>query len=85
MKWIWFLNWKETEEFHREDYYLAQIAADVTRPHLKKGRFVSIKDKLLKFTTSKQKGSPVMKDPETKMQQSKNFWRGLLGLAGKGK
>ncbi len=42
------------------DYYLAQVATDVTRPHLKSPGSIQISDKILKF-----RRAPVEDSPET--------------------
>jgi len=70
LKWVWYLEWCDTEEFSRQDYYLAQIAAQIEQGRTT--RRVTIESKLLKFRTGK--GPPV--DVEARMQKSKAFWLG---------
>ena len=80
MDWAWFLDWEATEEFRREDYYLAQIAAQVERANVKNPSSVTIKKKLLKFV-AESKGQP--QTGEERIQTSKNFWKGITGAGRK--
>ena len=79
MKWIWFLNWKATEEFRREDYYLAQIAADVTRGQVKNRSSVTLQRKLLKFSKRKRRAQSV----DDMIYTSKTYWRSVAGIEGR--
>lgn len=81
LKWRWFLNWKDVEEFNRTDYYLAQIAATVERGYAKHPNRSTINSKLLTFKFSKEKTAMV--DDEVRIQNSKNFWLGLSRLPAK--
>jgi hypothetical protein len=78
LKWIWFLDWKSTEEFRREDYYMAQIAAAVERGHVKKPSSITLQRMLLKFKSNNKMPSTM----EGKLQNSKSFWLGITGLRG---
>ena len=79
LKWVWYLNWKDTEEFSRQDYYLAQIAAQVERGQVKNPSSVTVQRKLLKFTTSSQ-----VVDRESQIRRSKSFWLSVTGIRNKG-
>jgi hypothetical protein len=76
-----------TEEFRREDYYLAQIAAQIERGQVKTPSRVTIQKKLLEFTSTKTVKEPVRELDEDeedlsdnpRVQTSKNFWMGLTG------
>ncbi len=61
--------------FHREDYYLAQIACEVRRIVAKNPGEGTIKDFLIKF--EKEEKKPVM-SPETRTKMSKAFWYALI-------
>jgi len=78
LKWVWFLDWKATKEFRREDYYMANIAACVERGHVKKPKAVTLEKMLLKFSSKKE-----LETAENKLQKSKSFWMGFAGLIGK--
>ena len=75
--WLEYLD-AEVNGFHREDYYMAQIAAEVRRGHVKNPKKVKVEDMVLKFTTNekcKQK-----KQKKSNILASKNFWLTSLGL-----
>lgn len=72
VKWVRFLEWRDVEEFRREDYYLAQIAAQIERGHVKNPSQVTIQRKLLKFTSQEPP-----KDAGKQVQKSKAFWMTL--------
>lgn len=76
--WKAYIEW-DTNAFHREDYYLAQIAAEVRRAFGgKKAKKVKVDDLLLKFTTGKPKAESV----GTRTTKSKMFWLGIVGSQG---
>ena len=75
LDWIWFLDWKATEEFKREDYYMAQIAACIERGHVKNPRSVTLKKMLIDF-------SPKKKSTEQRLQNSKSMWLNVTGIIG---
>jgi anti-sigma-K factor RskA len=78
LKWVWYLNWEDTEKFNRQDYYFAQLTAQIERGQVKNPNSVKIESKLLNFTSRKQAVSN-----EAHMQNSKNFWLGMVGVKGK--
>lgn len=85
----------ERNSFHREDYYLAQIAAEVRRSIVKRPQDVDVKDFLLSFVPEKKRGNGEAENPsligkkkdgiplqtsESRLQKSKNYWFALLGV-----
>lgn len=74
LKWCWFLGWKETEEFNRQDYYLAQISSDISRIFASKPQRITIESQMLKFTDQQ-----APQTSEHRIQNSKNYWMGICG------
>ena len=78
--WLKYLE-KDINDFHREDYYLAQIATEIRRSYVKRPKSVRLKDMLLKFTSNKK---PVSKtERELHNKKSKAFWLSALGFGKK--
>ncbi len=75
--WIEYFN-KEVHFFHREDYYLAQIATEIRRGLVKNPKQVGIKDFILSFAI---KEDNAMK--KQKQKKSKTFWLKALGIKAK--
>lgn len=73
-KWVMYLEWRDVEEFRREDYYLAQIAAAVERGYSKHPSQITTAKRLLKFTSRE-----TPKDVGGRVQTSKAFWMTLTG------
>lgn len=76
LDWIWYLDWKATEEFNRTDYYLANIAAQIEKGQVKYPQQVKLEHKLLKFTSAPK---PEKRDKKRHIQNSKNYWMALCG------
>lgn len=80
IEWMAFLD-LERNQTSKEDYYLAQVAAEVRRSFVKSPQSVHVKDFILSFTRAERSspggGSPAMEDP---VQRSKNYWSAVLGL-----
>lgn len=72
-EWLCFLN-KEEERQTKQDYYLAQIAAEIRRGQVKSPRSIKVKDFLVQVTTA---ATP---QQEKKTERSKSFWMGLAGV-----
>jgi hypothetical protein len=74
-----FLN-QDVNTFHRIDYYLAQIAAEVRRTYVKHPKRVKLSDFLLKFRFrgGGRRSERMSKEERTKV--AKRFWFGVLGL-----
>ena len=75
--WLRFFEWEEFEKFSSENYYLAQIAAEVRRGLVKRPRNVRIADFLLKFKREKKAYKPV-EDNTQNISNSKSFWMTLV-------
>jgi hypothetical protein len=71
-----FLDREVTEGFHREDFFLAQIAAEVRRSYVKNPSKVSAKEFLLEFSTKK----PTPLNSEKRSKEAKYFFMRSLGL-----
>lgn len=85
--WNAFLEW-DLNAFHRQDYYLAQIAREVRAVLAKKPALVKLKDFILQFGSGKQDKPPKENlSPEELKQKataaSKAYWFNLLGFKGK--
>ena len=78
--WMEYFN-QEINFFHREDYYLAQIATEIRRTIVKNPRTVKVKDFIIKFLRKDEKS--LQKDAEEKTKQSKAFWLGAFGIKAK--
>jgi hypothetical protein len=75
VEWLEYLE-RDINAFHREDYYHAQIAAEIRRSFVKKPRNVKAKQFLLKFQHMKPK---VAQSFEEVCEKSKRFWFGMFG------
>lgn len=71
LEWICFLN-LEDERNTKQDYYLAQIAAEIRRSQVRTPRKVKVTDFLIQ--------RKVTEDPKSKMKVSKSAWSSLLRL-----
>jgi len=81
--WMEYLDW-EINAFDKTCYYLAQIAAEVRRPNMPKGKTVKLEDFIIKFSSKKEEEKP-LKDVQTRANKMKQFFFGLTGFTGKGK
>jgi len=81
--WMAYLEW-DINAFDKTCHYLAQIAAEVRRPNVRKGVVVKIEDFIMKFT-HKEAGEPVEQNVQTRANKAKQFFFGLTGLIGKRK
>lgn len=77
--WMTFLD-QEVNSFHREDYYLAQIAAEVRRTFTKNPSHIKTKDFIIEFKTNTSKKKTSKKSPEEKLKMSKTYWLSLSGV-----
>ena len=64
-----------SKEFTKEDYYLAQIAAEVRRSFVQKPEGVKLKDFFLQFEQEK-----AVVNPKDRMGYSKAYWSALVGV-----
>jgi len=67
---------REVTGFHREDYYLAQIAAEIRRWKTKEK--VKLGDFILDFHTDEK----APKKPQDCLNRSKSYWLGITGVTG---
>ena len=79
-----FIMWQEYlgKEFmvaRREDYYLAQIAAEIRRTISKYPKKIKLQDFLLKFKNKKRDKMSEL-DLKEKTRRSKSFWKALVGI-----
>lgn len=71
LEWVAFLNLEE-ERNSKQDYYLAQIAAEMRRSQVRTPRKIKVTDFLIQ--------RKVTEDPKAKMKVSKAAWSSLLRL-----
>jgi hypothetical protein len=78
LRWKAFLDWEIDSAFHRQDYYLAQIAAEIRMGHVQNPGRVKIQDFLIRFTRP-EKQSEVLTEEQKKnrLAKSKAMWCGL--------
>ena len=76
MEWCLFME-KDTNLFHRQDYYLAQIACEVRRGYVKTPKDVKFSDFLLKFKTER---SEPKEDKTERLSRTKSFWLAATGV-----
>jgi len=74
---------QEVNDFHREDYYLAQIAAEIRRQYAKDPGSITTQKMLIKFE-SKAPDERQATTPKDKTQNSKNFWLAIVGVGAQG-
>jgi hypothetical protein len=77
-----FLEWQafeaiESNQFHREDYFLAQIAAEVCRSRVKNPSRIKDSDFLIKFQTRKPRKLSE-EDLKNRVESSKAKWLGAV-------
>ena len=75
-----FLRQKDVEEARREEYYWAQIAAEVRRSWVKDKKRIKVKDFLIKFSLAKKSEKLNAEEKELQLNKSKSFWMGLVSL-----
>jgi len=81
--WMRYLDW-EANAFDKTCYYLAQIAAEIRRPNVRKGVIVKVEDFVLRFI-HKKPSEPESLDVQTRANRVKQFFFGLTGIHKKGK
>ncbi len=79
--WIAYLDDEEENVFHREDYYLANIAAEIRRSYVVAPEKVDVESFLVKLV---RKIKPKKKKPkvsiEERTKRSKSFWAALVKM-----
>ena len=76
LDWVAYLD-EDVNAFHREDYFLASIAAEIRRSYVAKPMSVKLSDFLLRF---KEKVKQKKMSIEEKTKRSKAFWGTIVGL-----
>ena len=77
--WITYFDEEETESFRREDYYLANIAAEIRRSYVKDPMKVQLESFLMK--TKKDKPGKLKKmTKEERTTRAKAFWGAILNF-----
>lgn len=81
IEWMAYLD-LEMHQTKKEDYYLAQVAAEVRRSFVKSPQSVHVKDFILSFTQTKKSVPVGEQSPEVEdsLQRSKDFWHSVLGI-----
>lgn len=79
LEWCQYLDSKQNE-FHREDYFFAQIAAEVRRGLVKDPASIRVEDFLIKFEPRFGGSSGPIADAREVDVDSKSIWYGILGL-----
>ena len=77
-----FINWivyldDDSNRFYKEDYYLAQIAAEIRRSYVKDPMKVKLKSFLMKFERKNKPKKPKMTVKE-RTKSAKTFWLSLM-------
>jgi len=81
LRWMRYLQW-DFERVHREDYYFAQLAAEVhTGLKDTKGKQIQLTDFILKFGGEKTPKRDLSKEEIT--ASHKSFWKAALGFGKK--
>lgn len=78
--WMEYLDW-EINAFDKTVWYLAQIAAEVRRPYMPKGKTLKVEDFIHKFV-NKEETTPEAKYVQYRANRMKQFIFGLVGLSG---
>ncbi len=79
LEWVAYLN-EEVNEFHREDYFFASIAAEIRRMYVAKPMSVRLSDFLITFKEKSEFKQPKKMSVEEKTKRSKAFWGTIVGL-----
>lgn len=83
--WMEYLDW-DSNAFDKQNYYLAQIAAEVRRSYIAKGAKVKIEDFILDFKRKDETPRPLSEQQATDRMKKMFFAAtGLTGGAKKGK
>lgn len=82
MMWRVYLDEEETNGFHREDYFFAQICQVIAMSNSKDPKSIKLKDFLLKFSKENPKKKLTTKQElRKKMLYSRAAWGGLLKVS----
>lgn len=84
--WIAYLDNAEMVNVSKQDYYLANIAAEIRRSYVKHPERVSIESFLMKFKRAGQVSKPkTKKSIKERTKKAKTFWCNFLKIPMKGK
>lgn len=78
--WRVFLE-REPNQFNKQDYYLAQIAAEIVRPRVKNPERLGLDDYLIRFESRKQDAKPremTEAEKQEHIERSKAAWAAFL-------
>lgn len=72
---------EEVNHFHREDYFMAQVALEVRRVLAKNPNKYKLKDFLIKFRSDKPEPQRPLTEEEKKQRVAKSmaYWLGITG------
>lgn len=90
LEWCEFLEWEQTEGFHRYDHYFAQLTAEVVRGRVKDTHKVKDDAYMIKFTAASKpapsapaaaptKGTRSKADAKARLRRSKAAWGAFAG------
>lgn len=80
VEWVVYLD-QEVNEFHRQDYFLANIAKTIKEVNATNPSAVTIDEFLLKFATHESKDTKLTPDKQkSRMERSKSMWLALAGV-----
>ena len=79
VEWCHFLA-MDVNEFHRNDYYMAQIAAEIRRSNSTKPERIKTSDFILEFDMSPEKEEPEEISPEESLRRKKAYWMAPYGV-----
>lgn len=78
VEWNAFFDIEDTEAFRRDDFYFAQIAAEIRRTISKRPWSVRVEHFLLKFKQNKMEDRG--NQEHDKLGKSRSFWLSILGI-----
>lgn len=81
LDWVEWMDREEWDEHHREDYYMAQLTAEVARGHTKGGK-VRVENYLLKFRTVEDRKPITQTELGARVAVSKAKWAGVVAQKG---
>ena len=79
LDWIVYLD-ADVNAFHREDYFLANIVAEIRRGNVKKGVITRVEDFLIKFKFKKKEKQLSKKEQIKRMNKRKSWMGHIVGL-----
>lgn len=77
VKWMAYLE-RDANAFHRQDYYLAQIALEVRRIFAKHPNKMNLDDFILKFEQERKKIEKQTSNVEERSAKMLNYWKSVV-------